>query len=191
MSHVLEVGELLFDRGLLGHTLNTVNYSPPHSVEAEKAVLGAALREPDTLNLVADKVKPDHFFLDVHRDIYTAMVELYHQNEPTDLLVVADKLRRSVKDSEYLGPAYLVELTEAAPVSQNIEYYAKLVREYYYLRRIIDACQTTVKKAMAFDGKVSGFIEDVEKEFLRISNEQDVQGISTAVEVLDSTLAEL
>jgi replicative DNA helicase len=180
----------LFDIGV-GLVLTSVNYSPPHSVEAEKAVLGAALREPDTLNLVADKVRPDHFFLDVHREIYTAMVELYHQNEPTDLLVVADKLRRSAKDSEYLGPAYLVELTEAAPVSQNIEYYAKLVREYYYLRRIIDACQTTVKKAMAFDGKVSGFIEDVEKEFLRISNEQDVQGISTAVEVLDSTLAEL
>lgn len=170
---------------------NAKTFAPPHSVEAEKAVLGAVLREPDTLNLIADKLLPEHFFLDAHQQIFGAMVELYNLNEPTDILTVAEKLRRLGRDSEYLGPAYLVELTESAPVTQNIEHYARIVRDCYYLRRIIDACQTTVKKALAYDGGVTGFIGDIEKEFLEIANQQDYSGIATTVEVLDATIAEL
>jgi len=94
-------------------------------------------------------------------------------------------------DSDYLGPAFLVELTERSPVAQNIEYYAKVVRDYYYLRRIILACQSTVQKAMGYDGSVAGFIEDVEKEFIAIANQQDVGGISTTHEVLEKTIAEI
>lgn len=165
--------------------------APPHSVDAEKALLGAVLRDPDTLNLIADKVIPDHFYLDAHRQIYQAMVEQYHLSEPTDLMTVAEKLRRLGSDSEYLGPAYLVELTESSPVTQNVEYYAHLVRDYYYMRRVIDACQTTIKKAMSYDGKVSGFIEDVEKEFIEIANQQDKGGLVLALEVLNETLVEL
>jgi replicative DNA helicase len=167
------------------------SYTPPHSLDAEKAVLGSILRDPDTLNLIADKLIPENFFLDAHQQIFRVFVELYQNNEPTDLLTVADKLRRLGLESEYLGPAYLVELTEASPVSQNIEHYAHIVADYFYLRRIIDACQTTVQKAISFDGKVAGFVEDIEKEFLAISNAQDKVGISPVLEVLDSTIAEL
>lgn len=164
---------------------------PPHSVDAEKALLGAILREPETLNLVADKATPEYFYLDAHRQIFQAMVEQYHLNEPTDLMTVAEKLRRLGSESEYLGPAYLVELTESAPVTQNVEYYAQIVRETYYMRQIIDACQTTAKKAMSYDGKVAGFIEDVEKAFIEIANKQDQGGISLALDVLNDTLVEL
>jgi replicative DNA helicase len=171
--------------------MSTKTFAPPHSVEGEKAVLGAVLREPDTLNLVADKLIPDHFFLDAHQQIFGAMVELYNANEPTDILTVAEKLRRLGRASEYLGPAYLVELTESSPVTQNVEHYARIVRDNFYLRRIIDACQTTVKKALAYDGGVAGFIGDIEKEFLEIANQQDHNGIYTTVDVLDATIAEI
>ncbi|TWW09591.1 replicative DNA helicase, partial [Planctomyces bekefii] len=170
---------------------NSKTFTPPHSVEAEKAVLGAVLRDPDTLNLVADKLIPEHFFNDAHRHIFAAMVELFTTNEPTDILTVAEKLRRQGRESEYLGPAYLVELTESSPVSQNIEHYARIVRDCYYLRRIIDACQTTVHKALSYEGGVSGFIGDIEKEFLEIANQQDHSGIATAIDVLDATIAEI
>ncbi len=165
--------------------------APPHSLDAERAVLGAILRDADALNAIADKLSPEQFYLDAHRQTYAAMCELYQQNEPTDIMTVAEKLRRLHADSDYLGPAFLVELTERSPVSQNIEYYAKVVRDYYYLRRIITACQSTVQKAMGYDGSVAGFIEDVEKEFIAIANQQDVGGISTTDEVLEKTIAEI
>jgi len=171
---------------------NDTSQAPPNSMEAERAVLGAVLRESESLNLIADKLKPEHFYRDAHQKIFLAMLELYNINEPTDILTVADRVTKmSGGDSEYLGPAYLVELTEQAPFTQNLEFYAKIVRERYYLRRIITACQTTVKKAMAFDGEVAGFIEDIEKEFLQISNSQDNAGIAKVQDVLNATIDEL
>ena len=165
--------------------------APPHSLDAEKAVLGAVLRDADAFNLIADKLKAEQFYLDAHRDIFQAMCELYQLNEPTDILTVAEKLRRQHADNDFLGPAYLVELTENSPFTQNIEYYARVVSEYYFLRRIINACQSTVKKAMSYDGEVAGFIEDIEKEFIAIANQQDSGGIATTHEVLDKTIAEI
>jgi replicative DNA helicase len=165
--------------------------TPPHSLEAEKAVLGACLRSPEILNIVADKLLPSEFFLDAHQKIFQVMLDQYQKNEPSDVLLVAEILRRSGEESEYLGVPYLVELEEVAPISQNIEHYAKIIRECYYLRRIIHACQTTVAKALNFDGKISTFVEDVEKEFLKITNEQDTRGIVTAHEVVDSTIEEI
>ena len=167
------------------------SFTPPHSLEGEKAVLGAILREPESLNTVADKLVPDFFYLDAHRQIFTAMLELYQANEPTDILTVADKLRRLGAASEYLGPQYLVELTESSPVAQNIEYYAGIVREHHYLRKIIISCQDTIQKAMTFDGTVNDFVGDVEKQFLEITNSNDLTGIVTISAALDDALKDL
>jgi replicative DNA helicase len=169
----------------------TKAFTPPHSAEAERAVLGAILRDPDRLNMIADRLIPDHYYLDAHRQIFEAMSELFHKGEPTDILTVAEALRRISGEADSIGPAYLVELAESAPVSQNIEHHATIVRNYFYIRRIIDACQTTVRKALSYDGSVSGFIQDIEKEFISIANQQDRGGITTAVEVLEDTIAEL
>lgn len=165
----------------------------PHSTEAEKAVLGAILRDSDLqlLNLVVDKLRPDHYFLDSHQRIYAAMLELYGGNQPTDLLTVADKLRRQAKGADDIGPAYLVELMEAAPVASNIEYYAGIVSDNFYLRQIINACQSVVLKAMSYDGGVKELVEEIEKEFISITNSHDRKGLVLARDVLERTLADL
>lgn len=167
------------------------SFAPPHSLDAERAVLGSVLRDADVMNLIADKLVPEQFFHDAHRAIFQAMVDLYHRSEPTDIVTIAEQLRRIDAESDYLGPTYLIELTESAPVAQNIDYYARIVADYSYLRRIIDACQTTIRKATVFDGKVSGLIEDVEKEFLSITNTQDKTGLVTARKVIEATLQDL
>lgn len=166
------------------------NYTPPHSQEAEKAVLGAILREPATLNGVSDGLIPDHFFLDIHRRIYQVMVDLDAASEPTDIVTVAEKLARS--EGQEIGPGYLIELMEAAPVAQNATYYASIVRKHASLRRVITVCQSTIGRASSAEGDVGEFLEDIEKEVLSIFNEQDREGgIVGAVKVLEDTIIEL
>src|SRR5690606_29574572 len=99
------------------YSTSTSASAPPHSVDAEKAVLGSILREPSALNLVGDKLTPEHFFIEAHRHVFTAMLELDQNNDPTDLVSVADKLQRTDGAGNYGGPAYLVELTETSPVA--------------------------------------------------------------------------
>lgn len=165
----------------------------PHNVDAEKAVLGAILKEPDSLSLIENLLLPQHFFIDIHKKIYTAINELSKQNEVPDIISVADKLKYLEHSSSenYVGAAYLVELTESSPLTHNVEYYAKIVRTEFYRREIIKSCQQTIQKAMFFDGLIEGFIEDIEKQFLKIANEYDRSGIYTLPQVLESTIEEI
>ncbi len=166
------------------------SFTPPHSAEAEKAVLGAVLKEPVLLNGVSDGLLPEHFFLDIHRRIYQVMVELDAQGEPTDIVTVAEKLKTN--DSQEIGPGYLIELTESAPVAQNLGYYASIVRKHANLRRVIAVCQSTIGRATTNDGDVGEFLDNIEKEIISIVNDQDRQGgIIPAVKVLEDTIIEL
>ena len=163
----------------------------PHSLDAEKAVLGAVLRDSDQLTLVEGMLQPKHFFLDAHIKIYVAILELSSQSELPDIVTVAEKLRQFDGDENYLGPRYLVDLTENCPYTQHVEFYANIVRRYFYLRKIINACHETIDGAMRCDGSVEEYIEDIEKEFLSISGEYDRKGIVRADDVLKSTVEEI
>ncbi|MCX6115964.1 MAG: replicative DNA helicase [Proteobacteria bacterium] len=166
------------------------SFVPPHSLEAEKAVLGALLKEPTLLNVVSDLLLPEHFFSDVHRQIFDAMVQLDAVGEPSDIVTVAEKLRGG--DSQEVSPGFLIELTESAPVAQNLLYYANIVRKHSNLRRVISLCQNTIGRATNNDGDIGEFLDSIEKEIISIVNDQDRQGgIISAVQVLEDTIIEL
>lgn len=163
----------------------------PFSVDAEKAVLGAILRDPGSLVLVEAMLRSEHFFLDAHQKIYAAITELSSQSESADIITVADKLRQYESEQQFLGPAYLVELTENCPVTQNIEHYATIVRSDFYRRRLIRTCQDTIQGAKSYEGSVEEFIEGFEKELLTISGEYDRKGLVKADKVLESTIEDI
>ncbi len=163
----------------------------PHSTDAEKAVLGAVIRDSDCLTMIEGMLEPKHFFVDSHRKIYEACLALSAQGDSVDIVTVAEMLRQQGSSSDELGPAYIIELTEASPVTQNIEYYARIVRNYFYRRSIISSCQDVIDRAKTFEGSIDGFIESVEKEFLAISSEYDRKGLVQADVVIESTIEEL
>ncbi len=161
----------------------------PHSIDAEKAVLGAILSDADSLTLIEGVLETRHFFLDSHQKIYASILEVSAGGESADIVTVAEKLRQNkVKE---LGPAYLIELTENCPVAQNLEHYARIVRNHYYRRSVIRVCQDVISRAEAYEGRIEGFIESVEKQFLQISSEYDRKGILQADVVLESTIEEI
>jgi replicative DNA helicase len=163
----------------------------PYSSEAEKAVLGGILRDPEGLVMVEGMLVPDHFFSDAHRRIYSVICQLSANSEVADILTVADRLRSTKDGVEPIAPAFLVELTESCPVAQNVEYYAQIIRTDYYRRQIINACQDTIRDAKAFEGSIDGFIERIEKEFLSIASDNHKKGIILASEVLESTIEDI
>jgi len=169
-------------------------FTPPHSQESEKAVLGAILKEPIHLSGVcADGLLPEHFFMDAHRRIFEAMVDLDSTNDPTDLVSVAERLKRgSNAQGQEVGWGYLIELMENAPVAQNAVYYATQVKKHAYLRRIVAMGQSVSSRAASADGDVTEFLGEFEREILAIFSEQDRQGgITSSETVLNSTLEEI
>lgn len=169
--------------------------SLPHSIEAERAVLGSVLLKSEHFDLVIDKVSlsPKHFFSELHEKIFALMIEFEEKNLQIDIITVSESLSRQVDQNIHEITALLIDLVESCPVAQNIEYYGKIVRENYYLRRIITACQQTIQKAQSSTSSASSnFIEELEQGFLAIASEQDTSdGLLPAKDVLTSTLEEL
>lgn len=164
----------------------------PYSLEAEKAVLGSILNNSEALNLISGLVGSNFFFVDAHTKIYESILIVSGRGESPDIVTVAEELKSFQADnSTKLGIAYLVELTESAPVTENMEYYGNIIRKYYYLRRIISACQTTIQSAMSHEGSIEGYVEEIEKEFLSITDQYDTKGIIKADKVLESTIDQI
>lgn len=112
---------------------------PPQNIEAEKATLGALMLKPESMHDVADTLAPDDFYVEKHRRIYAAILELFAKAEPIDLLSVSTKL----KENQYLetigGNTYLSDLVNNTPAAANALHYAGLVHKSAMLRKLIDA----------------------------------------------------
>jgi replicative DNA helicase len=121
----------------------------PQNVEAETAVLGSILIDPDAIMQVADYLKPDDFYRDAHRVIYQAALELYEDRAPADLITLTDELARRNKLEEIGGASYVSSLANQVPTSANVDYYGHIVERTAILRRLIHAAGQIA--AVAYD----------------------------------------
>ena len=112
-----------------------VSLSLPHSTEAEKAVLGAILRDSEQFHRVLSKVnlQPEHFYQELHRDMFSVMQQHDSMSKPIDIISIAEGLQylseKDSKNSKDINPAYLVELIETSPITENIEFHANLIKK--------------------------------------------------------------
>src|SRR4051812_5581898 len=88
---------------------------PPHSREAERGVLGGVLRDPDTLSTVQQVIRSENFYFDAHQKIFQALCDLETENQPIDLVLLHERLRKNKQIDDVGGVAYLAELWEAVP----------------------------------------------------------------------------
>lgn len=113
--------------------------APPFSEEAEQAVIGAVLINPDTLLTLISFLKPDHFFLLKHRMIFAACLALHHKREPVDFLTVQAELSAAGKLKDVGGAPALLNLVNNTPTSIHAEVYGQLVYRAAVRRRLLEA----------------------------------------------------
>lgn len=122
----------------------------PHSLDAERAALGAAMMSASAWSEMSIRVRAEDFFRSAHARIYAAMASLSEANVVIDALTVVERLRTSGELDEVGGPAYVTGLTDGIPSSLNVAHYAEIVREKSRLRQIVAAASDM--EAAAYDG---------------------------------------
>ena len=110
---------------------------PPHSVEAEQAVLGGVLIDNGAWDRIVGILTAAHFYRNDHRVVFDAVSGLCDEGRPCDAVTVAERLERNGQLESSGGLAYLAELTENTPSAANIVAYAEIVRERAVLRELI------------------------------------------------------
>jgi len=159
---------------------------PPHSIEAEQAVLGGLMLSPDSLDKVADKLTDDDFYRRDHRVIWRAINELANKGMPCDAITlgdwfVANDMSEMIRDS-----TYLLELANSTPSAANIAAYGDIVREKSVMRQLIDAGTSITEDGFRPEGKsVQEVMELAEQRVFRIA-ESGARGKKDIVSVREA-----
>ncbi len=109
----------------------------PHSIEAEQAVVGAMLMDRDAILTASEIVSGDDFYQKPYGVIFDAVVEIYNEGKPVDLITLQERLKEKDVPAEISSLEFVRDLVTAVPTSANVKYYAEIVGEKSMLRRII------------------------------------------------------
>lgn len=162
---------------------------PPHSMEAEKSVLGAALLSEDALFDVVDVVKADDFYDKNHKEIFETVFDLHRQNRPVDYLTVAEALKKRGTLDMVGGRGYLGALCSGTPTTSNAEEYAKIVSEKAALRRLIGAADDIVVKGYENNMDATEMFDYAESKIFEISQKKDKGEYTHIKEILFENIA--
>src|SRR5882757_128854 len=110
---------------------------PPQAPDLEEAVLGALMLEKNALTAVVEFLRPDHFYSEQHKEIYTAIIDLFKSSDPVDMRTVVAQLRKNGKLEIVGGAYYIAELTSKVSSAANIEYHARIIIEMAIKRELI------------------------------------------------------
>tara|TARA_B100001248_G_scaffold262736_1_gene261985 strand:- start:48012 stop:49460 length:1449 start_codon:yes stop_codon:yes gene_type:complete len=156
-------------------SINTFERVAPHSIDAEQALLGSCILEGGRESLttcVEAKLKPDSFFKPAHQVVFAALLALYEEGTPVDEIILADKLAALDKLDEVGGHPYLNALTNRIDTPAHLPHYLKRVRDTALLRRLINASIQTVEQAYTQQESLDQFLEHVEQEIFKISEDR-------------------
>ena len=150
----------------------TLSASLPHSAEAERSVLGAALLDNGQFDLARELLNEDAFYSDRHRVIYSALGTLSDNGTALDLVTLKDELERLNALESCGGPAYLASLLDGMTRSTNIEHYARIVREKALLRDLIRTSQQILTSAVQANDTTEDLLDEAERAILGVSEQR-------------------
>ena len=164
----------------------------PYSPEAEQAVLGAILMEPDAISRVAEILpSSEYFYVATHRTIYTAMMSMFTSGMAVDQITVLDVLKRERDFDEATGKTYLVQLAQSCPSITNVENYARIVRDKYDVRALISAARDIIEDSSDGEQEPQMLIDSAEQKIFDIRRGKNIQGLQRIDEVLFQTFDRL
>ena len=164
---------------------------PPQNVEMEQSILGAILQNNDAIVRLADTLQEEDFYHDAHRWLYRAMLDLFQENVPIDVLTVNEWLKKKNRLDAIGGPAYLAELVELVPTAAHVDYHARVVREKSVLRALIRTATTIVTDSYEEDEDVAALLDRAERSILEISQGKATSGFADLQSVLKDSFRQL
>jgi len=120
---------------------------PPQNLDAERAVLGSLLIDPQMCDEVVLLLRSDDFYAEAHRTLYTRIVQMHDESKRIDTTLLVEQLQRSGELETIGGPAYLAEVVQSVPVAAHATYYAQIVRDKATLRELIHASTEILRTA--------------------------------------------
>ena len=168
-----------------------IDQQPPHSDEAERAVLGGIFLNADTLPDAQEYVTADDFYKKAHRRLFQAMTDLQDNGTAIDTVTVSDYLDNHNNLDDIGGVGYITDLVAATPIASNVVYYAKIVQQKSTLRKLISTAQNIASRSYTEQDDVEGLVEDAERQIMDVSENRNQAGFKQIKDVLNQAMAQI
>ncbi|MCX7973052.1 MAG: replicative DNA helicase [Candidatus Aminicenantes bacterium] len=146
--------------------------TPPHSLEAERAVLGGILINNASLNPVLAIISPEDFYKEAHRKIFNKIINLIDKGMPADLITLTEELRRSGEIEEVGGAAYVSSLLDGVHRNLNVEYYARIIKEKALLRRLIFSSAKIIAAGFEEKEDADELLNEAQAEIIEVAEQR-------------------
>lgn len=164
---------------------------PPQNIEAEEAILGGILLDPEAISRISDTLKPEAFYLSAHKDIYTGMLRLQAQGKPTDLLSVISWLNDHELLEKVGGKNKLASLVDRTVSAVNIDALAALVGEKYQRRQLIKAGNEIVGLGFETETEFRTVLDKAEQKVFGIAQARSISGLTHISNTLVNTFEDI
>ncbi len=146
----------------------------PHSVEAEEGLLACCIMDgPDILSRCMEaRLISDAFYVPAHQLLFEALLALNENRSAVDEIMLAEELKNRGHFEEIGGFPFINRITNRVETTAHANHFMEIVREKYLLRRLIRTATTTVERCFGFDGGLENFLEEVEQDIFRISEDR-------------------
>ena len=162
----------------------------PHSPQAEQAVLGSMLIDPDCIKDVMDKLQPEDFYLRANRDIFETIYHMFIYSRPIDGVTVAGEMEKNGVYSDNTRD-YLVQLMDVTPTSANVMEYVQIVLDKSLMRQVAAAAGSISAMVQEGSGAAGDMLEAAEQKVYAIRRGRSAQNMVTVGMVLQDVMAHL
>ncbi|NMA67448.1 MAG: replicative DNA helicase [Clostridiaceae bacterium] len=171
--------------------MDDITRIPPHHVEAEQSILGSLLIDRNALSEVSGRLKPETFYLEKHKEIFEAIISLYEESLPVDIVTVSDILSKRGTLEKVGDLDYIAHLANSVPTTANISHYVSIIEDKALLRNLIKVSGEI--SDMAYQGATDGaeVLNHAEKSVFDISQGMNRTGLEHINLVLDKTFTQL
>lgn len=164
---------------------------PPHNDDAEKSVLGSVLLDKDALYEVLEILKPEDFYNEMHKEIYSAVIELYRKSQPVDILTVSEELKKRKSLDMVGGRAYIALLSTVVPSTSNAGEYAKIIGEKAILRKLIGTASDIIEKGYQEKMESAEVLDFAERGIFEIAQSRQTKDFALIKDVLWENIAKI
>ena len=164
---------------------------PPHDDEAEQAVIGSMMTDKDAVISAIEVLKPEDFYREDNKTIYTAIMNLYAKAEPIDIITLKDELTSLGKLEPVGGLEYLATLPDKVPTTANVEKYIKIVEEKSILRSLIKTANELIQIGYDQNEEVEILMDSAEKKIFDLMQRKSQKGYSSIRDILVDSFTEL
>ncbi|MDD1417699.1 replicative DNA helicase [Dolichospermum sp. ST_sed1] len=167
------------------------NRLPPQNIEAEEAILGGILLDPEAIARVSDRLVPEAFYLSAHTTIYQAAIRLHTQQKPTDLLSITSWLTDNDQLTQIGGRNKLATLVDRTVSAVNIDALAGLVMEKYLRRQLIKAGNEIVHLGFETETELPIVLDNAEQKVFNVTQQKTQSGLVHIGDTLINTFQDI